>query len=96
MGSGFSKMKKKQKAMQAQMAEIQKDMENKEIVGTSEGELVKVTLTGTKSFKNIDIDPSCVDPEDIEGLQDLIGSAFKNAEKQADETMGMDSMGPMF
>ena len=51
MGSGFSKMKKKQKAMQTQMAEMQKEMEKKEIIGSSEGGLVKVTLSGSKSFK---------------------------------------------
>ena len=44
-------MKKKQKAMQEQMAEFQKDMESKEITGSSEGDLVKITLTGTKAFK---------------------------------------------
>lgn len=91
MGSGFSKMKKKQKLMQAQMAEFQKDMEAKEIIGASEGDLVKVTLSGTKSFKKIEIDPSCVDPEDVEGLQDLIESAFKNAEKEAEKVSGMGS-----
>ena len=89
MGSGFSKMKKQQKAMHAQMAEMKEAMDHKEIVGCSEGNLVKVTLTGTKAFKKISIDPSCVDPEDIEGLQDLISSAFKDAEIKADNTMGM-------
>jgi nucleoid-associated protein EbfC len=95
MGSGFSKMKKKQKAMQEQMAEFQKDMEAKEIVGSSEGDLVKITLTGTKAFKKIEINPDCVDPDDVEGLQDLIGSAFKAAEKKADSSMDMGGMGGM-
>lgn len=93
MGSGYSKMKKKQKAMQAQMADMQKVMEEKEIEGVSEGNLVKVTLSGTKSFKKIFIDPTCVDPEDVEGLEDLITSAIKDAEKKAEESTGMDAMG---
>jgi len=96
MGSGCAKMKKQRKAMEAQMAEMQKDMESKEIEGVSEGELVKVTLNGTKAFKKISIDPSCVDPEDVEALQDLIESAFKDAEKKVEESMGMNGMGPMF
>jgi len=96
MGSGFAKMKKKQKAMQAQMAEMQKDMESKEIIGVSEGDLVKVTLTGTKAFKNISIDPSCVDSEDVEGLEDLISSAFKDAEKKAESSVGMGDMEGFF
>ena len=96
MGSGYSKMKKKQKAMQSQMADMQKVMEEKEIIGTSEGDLVKVTLTGTKGFKKILIDPACVDSDDVEGLEDLISSAFTDAEKKAEESMSPDSMGGFF
>lgn len=96
MGSGFAKMKKKQKEMQAQMAKMQEEMEKKEITGSSEGDLVKVTLTGSKAFKKISINPECVDPEDIEGLEDLIASAFSDAEKKAEEELGgMGNMGPM-
>ena len=94
MGSGFSKMKKKQKAMQTQMAEMQKEMEKKEIIGSSEGGLVKVTLSGSKSFKKISINPSCVDSDDVEGLEDLIASAFKDAESK--EGDGMDQLGSFF
>ena len=83
MGSGFSKMKKQRKAMEAQMSEMQKNMEEQEIVGTSVGGLVKVTLSGTKAFKKISINPECVDKEDVEGLEDLIASAFKDAEESA-------------
>jgi DNA-binding YbaB/EbfC family protein len=96
MGSGYSKMKKQQKAMQSQMADMQKDLEGKEIVGASEGDLVKVTLSGTKVFKKITINPDCVDSDDVEGLEDLIASAFKDAEKKAGSEMGMGDMGGFF
>lgn len=94
MGSGYSKIKKQQKAMQAQMADMQKDLESKEIIGSSEGGLVKVTLSGTKVFKKITINPDCVDSDDVEGLQDLIASAFKDAEEKAASDMG--NMGGFF
>ncbi len=87
MGSGYAKMKKQRKAMEAQMSEIQKDMEEKEVVGTSAGNLVKVTLSGSKAFKKISINPECVDKEDVEALEDLISSAFKAAEAAAESTM---------
>ena len=96
MGSGYSKMKKQQKAMQSQMAEMQKNLEEKEIVGASEGDLVKVTLSGTKSFKKISINPDCVDSDDVEGLEDLISSAFKDAENKAASSMGPENMGGFF
>jgi DNA-binding YbaB/EbfC family protein len=87
MGSGYSKMKKQRKAMESQMAEMQKQMDEKEIVGVSPGGLVKVTLSGTKGFKKISIRPECVDPEDVEGLEDLISAAFKAAEEAVDTLM---------
>jgi DNA-binding YbaB/EbfC family protein len=87
MGSGFSKMKKQRRAMESQMAEMQKNMDEKEIVGASAGGLVKVILSGTKAFKRISINPECVDPEDVEGLEDLISSAFKAAEEAVERSM---------
>ena len=99
MGSGYSKMKKQQKAMQAQMESMQKALEEKEIIGISEGELVKVTVSGTKSVKKISIHPECVDRDDVEGLEDLILSALKDAEEKAGSDMnmgGMNGMGGLF
>ncbi len=81
--------------MQAQMESMQKALEEKEIVGVSEGELVKVTVTGTKSIKKITINPECVDKDDVEGLEDLILSAMKDAEEKAGSDTGMGDMGPM-
>ena len=73
--------------MEAQMSEMQKDMEEKEIVGASAGNLVTVTLSGSKSFKKISINPECVDKDDVEALEDLIASAFKAAEESAELSM---------
>ena len=42
-------------------------------------DLVIVTLNGHKELKNIKINPECVDKNDVEGLQDLIVQAFKDA-----------------
>lgn len=96
MGSGYSKMKKQQKAMQAQMESMQKALEEKEIIGESEGKLVQVTLSGTKSIKKITINPECVDKDDVEGLEDLILSAIKDGEEKAGEDSGMGNMGNFF
>ena len=79
MGSGFSKMKKQQKLMQEQMAQMQDKMKDTEYTGSSASDLVKVTIDGEKNLKSLSINPECVDPEDIEGLEDLIKQAFENA-----------------
>ena len=85
MGSGFSKRKKQAREFQQEMSKMQEEMQNLEVVGYSENNLVEITLSGENSLKKITIKPECVDPDDIEGLQDLILSAFENARKKLDK-----------
>lgn len=82
MGTGFSKKKKQAKALQSQFAELQSSLKEKEVTGTAGNGLVTLTLSGEGELKHIKIKPECVDPEDVEGLEDLIKAAFKNASDQ--------------
>ena len=77
MGSGFAKMKK-------QLAKLQEEMQHAEHKGSSGNGLVEVVVTGDKKLKSIQIKKECVDPSDVEGLQDLILAAFEDAEKKAE------------
>lgn len=83
MGSGFLKKKKQARDMQQQIMQLQDRMKNVEVVGTAGNGLVTITLT-TSEIKDIKIKPECVDPEDVEGLQDLIKAAYKDAAQKLD------------
>ncbi len=85
MGSGFSKMKKQMRQMEEQVQMMQESLKSKSIVGESGNGLVTVTISGDKSLKGIKIKPECVDPQDIEGLEDLILAAFQDAFKKSEE-----------
>lgn len=85
MGGGFSKMKKQQKALAEQFEKMQQEMQNAEFTGVAGNGLVTVVLTGEKQLKSIKIKKECVDPEDVEGLEDLIVAAFKDASDKADK-----------
>jgi DNA-binding YbaB/EbfC family protein len=78
MGTGFAKKKKQARMMQDQLTKMQSTMQNVEITGSANG-LVTITMNGEYEIKAVKIKPECVDPEDVEGLQDLIKSAFKDA-----------------
>ncbi|MGZ3634044.1 MAG: YbaB/EbfC family nucleoid-associated protein [Parachlamydiaceae bacterium] len=78
MGSGFAKKKKQAREMQNQLLEMQNKMKNAEAIGSAGNGLVTITLTSSE-IKQIKIKPECVDPEDIEGLEDLIKAAYKDA-----------------
>mgnify|MGYP001411912432 CR=1 FL=1 len=95
MGSGFSKMKKQAKLLQEQMEKMQEDLQNIEVKGIAGNGLVEITMTGEKIAKNISINPDCIDPEDAEGLQDLIMAAFNDASKKIDEQSPTSNLGNM-
>lgn len=96
MGNMQGMMKQMQK-MQKEMAKSQEELNEKEFIGSSNGDLVTVTFTGDKKMKGISIDPEAVDPEDVEILQDLIVLATNNAlekvEAETQETMGKYTKG---
>jgi DNA-binding YbaB/EbfC family protein len=87
MGSGFSKMKKQARMMQEQFSQMRGQLSTKTVEGSAGNGLVTVTLNGEKELKKIIIRPECVNPSDVEGLQDLVIAAFEDAAKklEADE-----------
>ena len=85
MGSGFAKRKKEAKRMQQQMQDMQEKMKSATATGTAGGGLVTVTLDGEHEMKKVSIKPECVDPEDVEGLEDLVCAAYNDAKKQLEK-----------
>ncbi len=67
-----------QENMQGQLAELR-------VEGSSGGGMVVVTLDGTKNLMSIKLDPEVVDKDDVEMLQDLITAAFNDAGTKVDE-----------
>lgn len=96
MGSGFSKLKKQRKQFEEQMSKMQLELETTEFEGTAGNGLVKIILNGQKDLKSIKINPECVDPEDIEGLEDLIQAAFKSALEKIESSSPMSNMANLF
>lgn len=86
----MNQMMKQVKKMQQEMAKAQQELENKEVIGTAGGGVVKVTMNGHKQLRGIEIAPEVIDPDDAEMLQDLITAAFNEALKQVDELVNKD------
>lgn len=85
-GGNMQQMMLKAQKMQQNLAKLQEELETREFSATVGGGVVKATVVGTKSLKSIEIDPACVDPDDVEMLQDLVVSAVNEALRTADET----------
>lgn len=83
-GNQANLMKQAQK-MQQDLLKMQQELENTDFEFTAGGGAVKATVTGTRQFKSIVIDPEVIDPDDVEMLQDLILAAVNGALKMSDD-----------
>jgi DNA-binding YbaB/EbfC family protein len=82
---GFGNIMKQAQKMQAKMAKVQEDLKNEELEVSAGGGTVKVQITGDLIVKSITIDPSAVDPDDVELLQDMTTAAVNEAIRAAQE-----------
>ena len=95
MGSGFSKMKKQARMLQQQFSQMQEEMKNLIVIGSAGNGLVQLEMNGDKEVLKITIKPDCVDKDDVEGLQDLILAAFKDAEGKVKQQTSDSPLGGM-
>ena len=81
----FGNMMKQAQKMQAKMAQMQEELKNEELEASAGGGMVKVAITGDLQIKSITIDPTAVDPEDVDMLQDMVTAAVNEAIRSAQE-----------
>ena len=96
-GGNMNAMLKQAQQMQADMAALQADLDEREFTATSGGGLIEVTVNGKHEIKALKISPDAVDPDDVEMLEDLItvavNEAISNASKTAESEMGSITSG---
>ena len=86
MGGNMGQIVAQAQKMQRQIEMTQAEIQEMRFTGTAGGELVKVTVTGKHQLESVEIAKEVVDPDDIEGLQDLIIAAANQALEQIDKT----------
>ena len=76
---GMGNLQRMAMQMQQEMARVQAELETLTVEGSAGGGVVKATVTGKQELVNVAIDPSAVDPDDVEMLQDLVVAAVNEA-----------------
>ncbi|HEX2781276.1 MAG TPA: YbaB/EbfC family nucleoid-associated protein [Gemmatimonadaceae bacterium] len=79
----FMKILQQVKDMQGRFETIQKDLESRSVTGTAGGGMVSVEADGKGTVKRVKLDPSVVNPQDVEMLEDLISVAVGEAQRKA-------------
>lgn len=89
------KMMKQAQSLQKKLKDTQEELSNVEITGESAGGAVRVVCDGQGRFKSIKLSPEAINPENpssvdadaVEMLEDVISTAILQASRQATEQM---------
>ncbi len=101
-GANMQQLMRQAQKLQEQMAKAQEDLDDREYTAQAGGGMVSVTVSGKRELKSIEINPECVDPEDVEMLQDMILAAVNEALRLGEDTRNTEmskltpGMGGMF
>jgi DNA-binding YbaB/EbfC family protein len=71
--------------MQQAMEVAQEELKDEIVEASAGGGMVKAAVSGALELKSIQIDPSAVDPEDVEILADMVLAAVNEALRAAQE-----------
>ena len=81
LGGLFQQAQKMQKELKA----VQDDLKQRTVMGESGSGMIKVYASGSQEVLKIEIDPSVIDPEDSDMLEDLVLVAVQQALEKAKE-----------
>ena len=89
---GMANLQKMAQQMQQEMLRIQTELATMQVDGSAGGGVVSATVTGKQELVSVTIDPSAVDPSDVEMLQDLVmaacNEAVRKVEAETQQKMG--------
>ncbi|MCS7208276.1 MAG: YbaB/EbfC family nucleoid-associated protein [Fimbriimonadales bacterium] len=106
-GASMRQMMEQAQRMMEQAQRFEEEMDALQVHATAGGGVVKATVNGKGVLMGLEIAPEAIDPEDPEMLQDLIVSAVREAQTQAENIraermsqlaggLGLDKLGLPF
>lgn len=83
--ANFDELFKQAREIQGKMSDMKEKLDEAAYEGNSGGGLVTVIINGTGLVKSISIDPSLLNADEKEILEDLIMAAFNASKAKADQ-----------
>ena len=80
----INKLMQQAQAMQKQMENASKEISEMEFEGEASNGLIKVTVSGENKVLAVNIDPSILNPDDKDMIEDLVMIAVNDAISKAD------------
>jgi nucleoid-associated protein EbfC len=85
MAKNMNNLLRQAQQMQQKMATLQKELESRELDISSGGGMVKIKINGKQEILDISLDKECVDPTDVDMLQELVKTAVNQAVKESQD-----------
>ena len=76
---------KQAQQMQAKMTSLQNELAVRELDISSGGGAIKIKINGKQEILSLNIDPECIDLNDIEMLEDLVKTSVNQAVKESQD-----------
>lgn len=74
----FGELLRQAQEMQAQLADAQDALAEREVTGAAGGGAVKITATGAYEFRKVEIDPDALRDADATMVEDLVLAALRD------------------
>jgi DNA-binding YbaB/EbfC family protein len=85
MAKNMNSLLKQAQHIKHKMSTIQKELETREIETSSGGGMIKIKMNGKQEILEFKLDPECVDPSDVETLEELVMTAVNQAVKESQD-----------
>jgi DNA-binding YbaB/EbfC family protein len=83
----INNLMKQAQQMQEKVKKLQEEAAGKTVEASAGGGMITVVANGRQEILSVKIDPSVIDPNDIEMLQDLVAAAVNEALRKSQELM---------
>ncbi len=81
----MNNLMKQAQQMQAKLATLQNELNEREVEASAGGGMVKVKVNGKQQIMSVTINPECVDPSDVATLEELVLTAMNQGIKESQD-----------
>lgn len=85
MAKNLNNLMKQAQQMQQKMSTLQKELETREMEFSSGGGMIKIKINGKQEILDFSLDKECVDPNDVEMLEEMVKTAVNQAVKDSQD-----------
>ncbi len=84
-GLDFDALLGQVRQIQNELVKAQQELRERVVSGSAGGGMVEVSMRGDHTVVGVKVDPECVDPQDLQMLEDLIAAAVNDAVSKVED-----------